>query len=549
MNAAGKPIDTDALLAAFDEAVEAEFAGGSDDVEARPKSAKERQEAIREQEYLRRLEILTALPTDIEVAAKKEQCPGCGTAFQSSEPESPGYVPETTMSAMVAKELEPAAVQDDDTTQSEEKKPLICQRCYKLTHYGSIAGTLRVKPVVQSATTPPPVVAQTGPTTARGRSVLSAARFRKILEPLRNKSAVIVYLVDIFDFHGTFLTSLQDIIGDRNPVLLAVNKIDLLPADFKASRVERWVMSECDSLGLRRVAGVHMVSSTKGAGIADLLAEAVRTAKRKGCDIYVVGAANVGKSSFINKVVASRKQHSKKRAGGSGKKKGRQAGSGLTTSVIPGTTLDSIRIPLGRDINLYDTPGIIVNHQLTNRLTVEELRAVLPSKNVECVTYRLGEGKSLFLGGLARIDVLEGKPFFFTVFISPDVKVHPGKTEDADAFLAKHVGGMLTPPFDADRLADMGDWSSKSVTVSGEGWKKASVDIVLSGLGWVSVTGPGSVKLRMNCPRGIGVFTREALMPFEVEVGVSKYTGSRGLNRKRKKPVKKKRSDDADDWI
>ncbi len=311
-----------------------------------------------------------------------------------------------------------------------------------------------------------------------------------------------MYLVDIFDFHGTFLTSLQDIIGSRNPILLAVNKIDLLPDDFKPARVEKWVLSECESLGLQQVAGVHMVSSTKGTGVANLLTDAVRMAKRKNCDIYVVGAANVGKSSFINKVVSVRKSHARKDKRTAREGRGRRpkpVAGALTTSVIPGTTLDSIRIPLGQDINLYDTPGVIVNHQLTNRLTADELRAVLPSKNVECVTYRLGEGKALFLGGLARIDVLEGKPFFFTVFISPDVKVHPGKIEGAAEFLAKHTGGMLTPPFSADRFSEMGEWTSKTFTATGDGWKRAGVDIVLSGLGWVAVTGPGERETAGEC--------------------------------------------------
>jgi hypothetical protein len=216
----------------------------------------------------------------------------------------------------------------------------------------------------------------------------------------------------------------------------------------------------------------------------------------------------------------------------------------LTTSVIPGTTLDVIRVPLDQTVSLYDTPGIIMPHQLTNSLDAKELKAVIPSKSVDRVSLRLGEGKSLFLGALARIDVLEGRPFFFTAFVSSDVKVHPGRTEDAEEFTRRHVGGLLSPPYEPARWEALGEWSSKSFTAQGDGWKHACVDIVLSGLGWVSLTGVGTIRVRIWAPRGVGVFTREALMPFEVKnSGVSRYTGSSAVNvREAGKAARKRRS-------
>jgi 30S ribosome assembly GTPase len=127
--------------------------------------------------------------------------------------------------------------------------------------------------------------------------------------------------------------------------------------------------------------------------------------------------------------------------------------------------------------------------------------------------------------------VLEGRPMFFTAFVSSDVKVHPGRTEDAEEFTMRHVGEMLTPPYNADRLEELGEWSSKTFTAEGQGWKRAALDVVLSGLGWVSVTGAGNCRLRVCTPKGVGVFTRDALMPFEVKTsGVGKYTGTRTIN-------------------
>jgi 30S ribosome assembly GTPase len=443
---------------------------------------------------------------------------------------------------------------------------VVCQRCFRLNNYGVIEASLRVesprrlleKSVVREAAgergaasgDAVGAVARKVKGPATGKNVLTPATFRENLLRLRTKPSVIIYLVDVFDFHGTFLSGLRDIIGDRSPVILAVNKVDLLPKDYKPERVERWVRHESAAFGLDELQSVHLVSSTRGTGVKVLLADALSLARKRRCDIYVVGAANVGKSSFINHIMSVKVRRAEsnaakksvyKKSRSAGKVKGRGA---LTTSVIPGTTLDVIRVPLDATVSLYDTPGVIMTHQLTNSLDARELRAVLPARSVERVTLRLGEGKALFLGALARIEVVEGRPFFFTAFVSSDVKVHPGRAEGADSFAAAHVGELLTPPYDADRLEELGEWSSKTFTAEGAGWKRACVDVVLSGLGWVSVTGAGNVRLRVCAPKGVGVFTRDALMPFEVKAsGASRYTGTRAINAREENRAERKKKE------
>lgn len=445
---------------------------------------------------------------------------------------------------------------------------VVCQRCFRLNNYGSIEAGLRVESPRKSLErkvlkdvddAEPGKKRKQVETSTSGKNVLTPATFRENLARLKTKPCVIIYLVDVFDFHGTFISGLRDIIGDRSPVILAVNKVDLLPKDYKVDRVERWVRQESASLGLETIQAVHLVSSRSGAGVKSLLADALALARKRRCDIYVVGAANVGKSSFINNVMSIKmrrvESNASKRADRKRSKVKRKSAKGtgtLTTSVIPGTTLDVIRVPLDRTVSLYDTPGIIMKHQLTNSLSAPELRAVLPARSVERVTLRLGEGKALFLGGLARIEVVEGRPFFFTAFVSSDVKVHPGRVEDADEFTIAHVGELLTPPYEADRLEELGEWTSKEFTAEGDGWQRACVDIVLSGLGWVAVTGAGNVRLRVCTPKGVGIFTRDSLMPFEVKVsGASRYTGTRSINareenRAERKKKERRRSMDSD---
>lgn len=44
------------------------------------------------------------------------------------------------------------------------------------------------------------------------------------------------------------------------------------------------------------------------------------------------------------------------------------------------------------------------------------------------MTFRLGEGKVVLLGGLARVEVVTGRPFLLTFFVSNDVRLHPTDT-------------------------------------------------------------------------------------------------------------------------
>ena len=62
----------------------------------------------------------------------------------------------------------------------------------------------------------------------------------------------------------------------------------------------------------------------------------------------------------------------------------------------------------------------------------------------------------------------------------------------------------------------------------GDGWRKSSKDIVIAGLGWVSITGVGEVKVRVTVPDGTAVGVRDALLPYEVTGGTAaRFTGGR----------------------
>ena len=393
-------------------------------------------------------------------------------------------------------EVEEEEEEEVEEEEEEEEEPsVMCQRCHRLRHYGAVEESLR------------PAVAQDTPS-------LTAAHFRELLEGVATKKCVVLTIVDVFDFHGSILPNLKAIAGS-NPIIVAVNKADLLPVDYKPQRVKQWVLDECvDFAGLERLrlGDIHLISAKSGFGVGPLVDSVRDFAIARNCDIYVVGAANVGKSSFLNCLFngdgGSADQGGRKKKGGKGGRGGKKgwgegggskskSRTGITTSPLPGTTLSFLKLNIGSGVALYDTPGLLLPHQLTVGLTPEELKVVVPSRRVDHVTLRLEQGKAVLLGGLGRVEMLEGRPFFLTFFVANGVKIHTTNAkQDLEAFLEKHVGELLTAPSSMDRVRDLGPLVNHDIEVAGNGWKEAGCDVVLSGLGWVSITGVGNCKIR-----------------------------------------------------
>ncbi|CAM9856179.1 unnamed protein product, partial [Phaeothamnion confervicola] len=299
------------------------------------------------------------------------------------------------------------------------------------------------------------------------------------------------------------------------PAVVVNVQADLLPRDMQPERVRVWIKEECRRRGMDNVEArdVHLLSCKTGNGDS------------RDPDS---GGGSGGD--------AGGKRGSARRKGA----RGAPLANGLTTSNVPGTTLGFLKIDFGDGSCLYDTPGLILPHQLTSRLTNEELKAVIPQKTVDHVTFRIAAGKTVLIGGLARVELVSGLPFLVTFFVGNDIKLHVTDAARADDFLQTHIGKLVFPPYTPERLAELGPMEAADFAVAGAGWRRAAVDIVLGGLGWVSLTGAGDARIRVTAPRGVMVAAREPLMPFEARETTAKFTGSQVVKKGNKKQGRRK---------
>ena len=133
------------------------------------------------------------------------QCIGCGAVIQTNKPGELGYTPQTALEKGLA------------------SGEVYCQRCFRLRHYNEIQDVS-----------------------------LTDDDFLRLLNELGQKDALIVNVVDIFDFNGSLIPGLHRFVGD-NPVLLVGNKVDILPKSLKKTKLTQWMKERAYEAGIRPV--------------------------------------------------------------------------------------------------------------------------------------------------------------------------------------------------------------------------------------------------------------------------------------------------------
>lgn len=173
---------------------------------------------------------------------------------------------------------------------------------------------------------------------------------------------------------------------------------------------------------------------------------------------------------------------------------------------------------------LFDTPGIMKEHDILDLLTEQEVMSVVPGQAVVPRTFVLKPGMSLFLGALARIDFLQGgKSCWFSVVASGRVPVHITSVEKADGVYEKHAGHILlgVPLGGSERMKTFPELVPQDFSVEGAGYLEAAADITLSSAGWVAVTAAAGdqVLLRVHGPAAAGFRLRTPpLLPHVVSL-------------------------------
>ncbi|CAI9302314.1 unnamed protein product [Lactuca saligna] len=429
-------------------------------------------------------------------------CYGCGAPLQISELDAPGYVdPETYELKKKHRQL----------------RTVLCGRCRLLSHGHMVTA-----------------VGGNGGY-AGGKQFVTAEELREKLRHLRHEKALIVKLVDIVDFNGSFLAHVRDLAG-ANPIILVVTKVDLLPKGTDFNCVGDWVVEATMKKKLN-VLSVHMTSSKSLVGLAGVISEIQK--EKKGRDVYILGAANVGKSAFINALL---KMLSNKDPVAAMARKYKPI-----QSAVPGTTVGPIPINafLGGG-KLYDTPGVHLHHRQAAVIHSQDLPALAPRSRLrgqsftkqvvldqwvsEKMEFNDLTGFSIFWGGLVRIDILKVLPETCLTFYGPKaLKLQILPTNKAEQFYKKEVGVALTPPSGEQVATWTGLETIRQLQIRFDDTQRPACDVAISGLGWITVEPVGlgqmvkevgsnlveekdmEISLDVHVPKPVEIFVRAPL--------------------------------------
>lgn len=368
--------------------------------------------------------------------SKPKHCMGCGVALQTEHKDQTGFIPEKAF----------------------ERDPVVCHRCFRMKHYNE-ASTV----------------------------ALDDNEFLKILNHVSETDSLVLNIVDLFDFEGSLITGIARFAGS-NPIVLVVNKVDLLPKAVNHNRIINWIKKQASEYGLKPVE-IILCSAKKNIGFERVI-EALNK-HRHGRDVYVVGATNVGKSTLINRLIRDFSE----------------LDDLLTTSRYPGTTLDLIEIPLEDGKHMIDTPGIVYRSRLTELISAQDLQAIMPEREIKPVVFQLNEQQTLWFGALARFDFVAGARQSFTCYMSNAIHIHRTKLENANDLYDKHKGVMLVPP-PIERLDDLPPLAKHRFHIAQGGEQEISI----SGLGWIKMNSDAGATIDVHAPSGVKVVLRNALI-------------------------------------
>ncbi|MBN2504941.1 MAG: ribosome biogenesis GTPase YqeH [Bacilli bacterium] len=370
----------------------------------------------------------------------EQYCKGCGALIQHENKTMPGYMPEKS-------------------SDYDAGKLVLCQRCFRLRNYADVI-----------------------------TSSLTNDEYLTVIDKISKENALIVKIVDIFDFTGSFVPAIKRLTGNED-VILVGNKMDLLPKNVKPERILNWLKQMLAREGFTVLDSI-LISAKYGYNLDELM-QLIDKYKGKR-NVYIVGCSNVGKSKIVNQIL--------KRYLG-------YPTDVITVSSSPGTTIGLIGFPLLDGTMIFDTPGVINKHQYTYYLTRPSYKITVPKKEIKPLVFQLNEGQTLFFGGLARLDIINGETgdrVNIVTYFANTLNIHRTKTIRADELYESKLYSLLTPPFNENE--GVPKWVYHDFRIR----DNLKYDIVFSGLGFVTIRAP--FYIRAHAPFVVGIYARPAII-------------------------------------
>ena len=223
-----------------------------------------------------------------------------------------------------------------------------CERCFKITHYNS--------PIIVPLTN----------------------INNKLITELNNKASYIFFLVDFLNINSKTIETFKAL---KAPKTLVISKIDIIPQSIKETTITKWLREE-----YQLTDNIIYLSSIKNKNVNAIF----EVCQQNNCqEAFITGYTNAGKSTLINNLSL----------------KSNLTNKTITTSLIPNTTLDFIKIKLNDNLTIIDTPGFTLKKTLYAENEISLIKKTLPKKALKPITYQTKKITSIIIENQIRLNV------------------------------------------------------------------------------------------------------------------------------------------------
>ncbi len=310
--------------------------------------------------------------------------------------------------------------------------------------------------------------------------------FIDVLKEAKEKGALLVYVVNLFSFETSFSKEVIDLIQGMN-ILVVGTKFDLLPESVNFEDISEYVAHRFRVAGLKITHdNVYIASVNDEESIRATLTKIFEL--KNGKDVYVIGQQDSGKTALINAFL---------------KIYNNLSNGNIVTCNYKNTHLRVMQIPLTNKTYMYETPGISITNSILFGLDAKTLKQIYLTTRVEPRDISISKGQSVYIGGLAVIELVEGDKLEFTCYFHNKVQLNKSHVHDVESkFISLNKRGALVPSL--SKIKSTKDMEIFDIAINNDSGSYR--DLGFAGLGWVSIKATNQ-KLRVYVPKGVSIYT------------------------------------------
>ena len=162
-----------------------------------------------------------------------------------------------------------------------------------------------------------------------------------------------------------------------------------------------------------------------------------------------------------------------------------------------------MQIPMTNKSSMYETPGISITNSMLFGLDAKTLRSIYLTEQVEPREISITKGHSIFIGGLAIIELLDGDKLELTCYFHKNVQLNRSHVSDVESkFIKLNKKGELVPSL--SKIKSTKDMEVFEIAMTNE--TPTYRDLGFAGLGWVNYKATNQ-KIRVYVPKGVSIYT------------------------------------------